>query len=335
MERSSKADCWGPARDAETGKGSRQLLAVDGLFCGGCARGLEQRLRKLEGVLDAGVHYLTASAFVHWNPRLCSLREIEACIASAGYRMVERFHLPVVLARLSAATEVLTYRLAIGVFFAMWSMGAAFVLYFGSGVPRSAAWWLALASGACLVPVIVAGRAILAMGWRSPFVLTEKSILDDENMPFHVAEDLRLTYRYLDLRRGPWRDPDFRPAAHARQLQCIFRRSGDAYRAAPDRTVDRDPRAGRLDSGPYRTGICGTGNGLARIRRSRGLDFRAGPGRQGAGACRRASNYRWTNCCGPQPPEYRVSDRGIRTSARRGRRFGRGRLPQSRSPARP
>ena len=83
MERSSKADCWGPARDAETGKGSRQLLAVDGLFCGGCARGLEQRLRKLEGVLDAGVHYLTASAFVHWNPRLCSLREIEACIASA------------------------------------------------------------------------------------------------------------------------------------------------------------------------------------------------------------------------------------------------------------
>ncbi|UBS33418.1 HAD-IC family P-type ATPase [Altererythrobacter sp. N1] len=167
MERSSKADCWGPARDAETGKGSRQLLAVDGLFCGGCARGLEHRLRKLEGVLDAGVHYLTASAFVHWNPRLCSLREIEACIASAGYRMVERFHLPVVLARLSAATEVLTYRLAIGVFFAMWSMGAAFVLYFGSGVPPSAAWWLALASGACLVPVIVAGRAILTMGWRS------------------------------------------------------------------------------------------------------------------------------------------------------------------------
>ena len=123
MERSSKADCWGPARDAETGKGSRQLLAVDGLFCGGCARGLEHRLRKLEGVLDAGVHYLTASAFVHWNPRLCSLREIEACIASAGYRMVERFHLPVVLARLSAATEVLTYRLAIGVFFAVWAVG--------------------------------------------------------------------------------------------------------------------------------------------------------------------------------------------------------------------
>src|SRR3546814_18672177 len=79
MERSSKAECWEQAQDAETETGSRQLLAVDGLFCGGCARGLEQRLRKLEGVLDAGVHYLTALAFIHWNPRLCSLPEIDAC----------------------------------------------------------------------------------------------------------------------------------------------------------------------------------------------------------------------------------------------------------------
>src|SRR3546814_16848333 len=60
MERSSKAECWEQAQDAETETGSRQLLAVDGLICGGCARGLEQRLRKLEGVVDAGVHYLTA-----------------------------------------------------------------------------------------------------------------------------------------------------------------------------------------------------------------------------------------------------------------------------------
>ena len=145
----------------------RQLLAVEGLFCGGCARGLEQRLRRLEGVLDVGVHYMTASAFVHWNPRVCSLPQIDACITSAGYRMVERFHLQAVLDRLNAAAELLTYRLAVGVFFAMWSMGAAFVLYLGSGLSASVAWGLALASGAGLVPVLIAGRAILAMGWRS------------------------------------------------------------------------------------------------------------------------------------------------------------------------
>jgi aspartyl-tRNA synthetase len=34
-----------------------------------------------------------------------------------------------------------------------------------------------------------------------PFVLTEKSLVDDTDSEFNVDEDLRLTYRYLDLRR--------------------------------------------------------------------------------------------------------------------------------------
>src|SRR3546814_5870696 len=81
--------------------------------------------------------------------------------------MDDRVHVPVWFGRGIAAAGGLAYRLAVGLFFAMWSMGAAFVLYFGSGVSASATWWLALASGAGLVPVLVAGRAILAMGLRS------------------------------------------------------------------------------------------------------------------------------------------------------------------------
>ena len=34
-----------------------------------------------------------------------------------------------------------------------------------------------------------------------PFLISEKSLVDDETQEFHVDEDLRLTYRYLDLRR--------------------------------------------------------------------------------------------------------------------------------------
>src|SRR3546814_13784396 len=81
--------------------------------------------------------------------------------------MDDRVHVPVWFGRGIAAAGGLAYRLAVGLFFAMWSMGAAFVLYFGSGVSASTTWWLALASGAGLVPVLVAGRAILAMGLRS------------------------------------------------------------------------------------------------------------------------------------------------------------------------
>src|SRR3546814_10153736 len=105
--------------------------------------------------------------------------------------MVERFHLPVVLGRLNAAAEALAYRLAVGLFFAMWSMGAAFVLYFGSGVSASATWWLALASGAGLVPVLVAGRAILAMGLRS---LSLRSYSRSEEPTSELQSLMRISY---------------------------------------------------------------------------------------------------------------------------------------------
>ncbi|WP_370190904.1 heavy metal translocating P-type ATPase [Qipengyuania sp.] len=146
---------------------TRQLLAIEGLFCGGCARGLENRLRSLDGVRDAGVHYLTASAYIDWDPSVCTLARINGCIAAAGYRMIERFHLPDVLGRMHTVAERLTNRLAIAAFFAMWSMGAASVLYFGSGVSSDAAWWLAVASGASAGPALWAGHAIIRMGWRS------------------------------------------------------------------------------------------------------------------------------------------------------------------------
>src|SRR3546814_17126100 len=84
----------------------RQLFAIDGLFCGGCARGLESRLQRLDGVAEAGVHFVTASALVRWDGARCDRDRIAACVREAGYRLIERHDLGATAAGLAAAPRM-------------------------------------------------------------------------------------------------------------------------------------------------------------------------------------------------------------------------------------
>lgn len=146
----------------------RQLFAIDGLFCGGCARGLESRLQRLDGVAEAGVHFVTASALVRWDGARCDRDRIAACVDEAGYRLIERHDLGETAARLAAATRMLAYRLAIAVFFGMFAMGAAWILYAEPDLDRGSAWWIAFASGVMTLPVLTFGGAgMFRMGVRS------------------------------------------------------------------------------------------------------------------------------------------------------------------------
>src|SRR3546814_1142569 len=146
----------------------RQLFAFDRLFCGGCARGLESRLQRLDGVAEAGVHFVTASAWVRWDGARCDRDRIAACVGEAGYRLIERHDLGETAARLAAATRMLAYRLAIAVFFGMFAMGAAWILYAAPDLDRASAWWIAFASGVMTLPVLTFGGAgMFRMGVRS------------------------------------------------------------------------------------------------------------------------------------------------------------------------
>lgn len=150
------------------GSSERLLFAVDGLWCGGCARGLETRLGSLEGVIDASVHFVTSSALVRWDPRRCDRQAIRRCIGQAGYRLLDRNDPRAVKERLSAEVTRLSIRLAVAVLFGMWSMGAAVVLYLQPDLSWTAAWWLAAASGIFAAPVMLYSAAdILRMGVRS------------------------------------------------------------------------------------------------------------------------------------------------------------------------
>src|SRR3546814_13991807 len=105
----------------------RQLFAIDGLFCGGCARGLESRLQRLDGVAEAGVHFVTASALVRWDGARCDRDRIAACVGEAGYRLIERHDLGETAARPAAATRMLASPLALTVCFGLVPGGAAVI----------------------------------------------------------------------------------------------------------------------------------------------------------------------------------------------------------------
>ncbi|HLM57818.1 MAG TPA: heavy metal translocating P-type ATPase [Pyrinomonadaceae bacterium] len=69
----------GPAAPA------RADLAVTGMTCAACARRIERRLSKTEGVADANVNFATSRATVHFDPARTGVRQLVEAVKSAGY----------------------------------------------------------------------------------------------------------------------------------------------------------------------------------------------------------------------------------------------------------
>ena len=114
------------------------------------------------------MHFVTASALLRWDPAQCDLGSIDTCVSDAGYKLIERHDLSKTAARLAAAKRRLAKRLAVAAFFGMWTMAAALVLYVQPDLDRTAAWWMALASGVLVAPAIgFAGASLLRMGFQS------------------------------------------------------------------------------------------------------------------------------------------------------------------------
>ena len=107
----------------------RQLFGVEGLWCGACANGLERRLADVAGVRQARVHFLTRSAFLEWEPDCIDKLEIAECAERAGFRLVAPRTLAQTREALGAAELRLIRRFAVAVFFGMWAMAPALVLY--------------------------------------------------------------------------------------------------------------------------------------------------------------------------------------------------------------
>ena len=82
-----------PAETAATAKGGDANVRVDlpltGMTCAACARRIERRLSKTEGVESAAVNFATARATVEYDPERTGLRELKDAVRDIGYGVID------------------------------------------------------------------------------------------------------------------------------------------------------------------------------------------------------------------------------------------------------
>ena len=82
-----------PAETAATAKGGDANVRVDmpltGMTCAACARRIERRLSKAEGVESAAVNFATERATVEYDPARTSLRELGDAVRDIGYGVID------------------------------------------------------------------------------------------------------------------------------------------------------------------------------------------------------------------------------------------------------
>ncbi len=69
-------------------------LTIEGMTCNGCARGLENRLKQLEGVRDCAVSYEAGRARVSFDESRLSANEVVAAVEAAGYCVTASERMP-------------------------------------------------------------------------------------------------------------------------------------------------------------------------------------------------------------------------------------------------
>jgi copper chaperone CopZ len=62
-------------------------LAVHGMTCGNCARGVQQALTRTPGVVRAAVDHVAARALVEYDPERVKPPELAAAIRDLGYEV--------------------------------------------------------------------------------------------------------------------------------------------------------------------------------------------------------------------------------------------------------
>lgn len=147
----------------------RLVVSIEGMWCAGCAMAVERAIARIPGVRFASTSFAGGSALVRWDDEHFDPALVIERVARLGYRVAPLADLDEMERGIDEQVRAVWLRLAIALFFGMWSMVGALVLYLEPPVAASdAGFRIALAAVAAAVPVITyAAWPFYRMGWRS------------------------------------------------------------------------------------------------------------------------------------------------------------------------
>ena len=144
---------------------AESAFAVDNMFCGGCAATVERAVRRLDGVVDINVSFLSDTAIVQHDQKVVTESSIREAIARLGYA-TRALSDKVSAAQASDFEKQLRIRLGVALGFGLWVMMAGMVRLFIDLPSHRLAWSMGLFSGIASIPVLVySAGPFLKLGW--------------------------------------------------------------------------------------------------------------------------------------------------------------------------
>ena len=150
-------------------RGGRMVVSIEGMWCASCALAVERVIARAPGVIGASTSFAGGSALVRWDPQHFDLDALLARVERLGYRIVPLIDADEIEQRIEAEARAVWLRLAVAVFFGMWSMLGTLALYADSTLAKSPeGWWIALAATVAAMPVVTyCSLAFYRAGWRT------------------------------------------------------------------------------------------------------------------------------------------------------------------------
>ena len=163
-------DGLGPDLDRESlQRAGRMVVTIEGMWCGSCAMAVERTIARTPGVTSASTSFAGGSALIRWDPQRIDLDDLFSRVRKLGYKIAPLIEAEEMEARIDTQARAVWIRLAVAVFFGMWSMLGSFALYLDKDFAASAeGWWVALASCLAALPVVTwSAAAFYRAGWRT------------------------------------------------------------------------------------------------------------------------------------------------------------------------